>query len=386
MPVIRLLMMTTGFASLIVAAIYGVLNVLAVIVWRLPRRAAAPASLPPVTIMKPLCGAEPGLYEDLRSFCRQDYPHFQIVFGVRDALDPACAVVHRLKAEFPMLSIAMVINPQLHGSNGKVSNLINMLPHAQHDLLAIADSDACVQPDYLATVTAPLRDPAVGLVTCLYRGVPTRGLWSHLGAMYINEWDVPSVLVAWLFGHQSYVSGQTVCLRRETVRALDDLRLLTDHLADDYRLGELVRGLGLRIVLSPYEVSGEHHEPSFQSVTRHEVRWMRTLRILRPLSFRLLFLSFSLPMAIAGMTLVCAAEPRAVAAWLMFCAAVGARLVLHFARRVQGARPASMDLWLIPVRDFLLVWVWFGSFFTSRVTWRGNVFDVDTNGVMRRLS
>jgi len=386
MPVIHLLLMTIGFASLIVAALYGTLNVLALLVWRRTRSAAAPASLPSVTILKPLCGAEPGLYEDLRSFCRQDYPDFQIVFGVRDSSDPACAVVRRLEAEFPMLPIAMVINPQLHGGNGKISNLINMLPHARHDVLVIADSDACVQPDYLATVTAPLRDPTVGLVTCLYRGVPTRGLWSRLGAMYINEWYVPSVLVARLFGHQSYVSGQTVCLRRETVRALDDLRLLADHLADDYRLGELVRGLGLRIVLSPYEVSGEHHEPSFRSVTRHEVRWMRTLRILRPWSFRWLFLSFSMPMAIAGMTIMLVTAPRAVEAWILFGMAVGARLVLHFARRVQGGRPPLWDICLIPLRDLLLVSVWFGSFFTSQVTWRGSVFDVDTNGVMRRLS
>ena len=386
MPFFHPLLMTIGLACLIVAALYGVLNVLAILVWRMPRNAAAPATMPPVTILKPLCGAEPGLYQDLRSFCRQNYPEFQIVFGVCDSSDPACAVVRQLEAEFPALPITMVINPQLHGGNGKISNLINMLPHAQHDLLVIADSDACVQPDYLVTVTAPLRDPAVGLVTCLYRGVPTRGLWSRLGAMYINEWYVPSVLVARLFGHQSYVSGQTVCLRRETVRALDDLRLLADHLADDYRLGELVRGLGLRIVLSPYEVSGEHHEPSFRSVTRHEVRWMRTLRILRPWSFRWLFLSFSMPMAIAGMTLVLAASPHAVEAWLLFCVALGARLALHFARRVHGGRPPLLDMCLIPLRDLLLVSVWFGSFFTSQVTWRGSVFDVDTNGVMRRLS
>jgi ceramide glucosyltransferase len=393
MPLLHLLSMTIGFASLGAAAGYGLLNVIAVSVWRLRRTPAPAATLPPVTILKPLCGAEPGLYDDLRSFCRQDYPEFQIIFGVRDPADPACAVVHRLEAEFPTLPIELVVNPQLHGTNCKISNLINMLPYARHSLLAIADSDASVRPDYLATVTAPLRDPKVGLVTCVYRGVPTLGLWSRLGAMYINEWYVPSILLAWLFGHQSYVSGQTICLRRDTLRSFDDLHSLADHLADDYRLGELVRGQGLRIVLSPYLVSGEHHEPSLWSVARHETRWMRTLNVLRPLSFRCLFLTFSLPLAIIGIVLVCAAssgmaERNAAtsAAWLIFAVAGIARLALHLAHRFRDDRPLFSDLWLLPARDLLLCWVWSQSFFTSQVTWRGNVFDVGRDGVMRRLS
>ncbi len=195
------------------------------------------------------------------------------------------------------MPIELVINPQLHGSNCKISNLINMLPYARHDMLVMADSDAFVGPDYLASVTAPLLDRDIGLVTCIYRGMPTSGIWSRLGAMYINEWYIPSVLLAWLFGHQGYVSGQTACLRRETLQAIGGLRMLANHLADDYRLGELVRRLGLRIVLSPYVVDGEHHEPTYDSLTRHELRWMRTIRVLRPNSFRFLFVGFSLPLA-----------------------------------------------------------------------------------------
>ena len=168
-------------------------------------------------------------------------------------------------------------------------------------MLVMADSDAFVGPDYLATVTAPLLDARVGLVTCAYRGVPTRGVWSRLGAMYINEWYMPSVLLAWLFGYEGYVSGQTMCLRHETLRAIGGLRTIADHLADDHRLGELIRGLGLRIVLSPYVVGGEHHEQNMRSLTRHELRWMRTIHVLRPVSFRMIFLSFSLPLAVFGM-------------------------------------------------------------------------------------
>jgi len=381
---IRSLVTIAAFAGLGLAAAYSLLTVIAACVWRMRGTPKNPGTLPPVTLIKPLCGAEPGLYEHLRSFCRQNYPLYQIVFGVRDPGDPACAIVRRLAAEFPKVSIELVINPQLHGSNLKISNLINMLPYARHDILLMVDSDAYVGSDYLAAVTAPLSDHSAGLVTCIYRAVPTPRLWSRLGAMYINEWYVPSVLLAWLFGHQGYVSGQTVGLRRETLQAIGGLRPLANHLADDYQLGELVRGLGLRVVLSPYVVRGVHHEPSFSSLAHHELRWMRTIRVLRPLSFRLLFISFCLPLALLGL-LGAAGSSLSADARTLFAATVTARLILHVVHRPRDARSAMSDLWLLPIRDALIFWVWGRSFFTSHVTWRGNEFDVDADGVMRPL-
>jgi ceramide glucosyltransferase len=383
---IHAVMAIIGFASLCLAASYAVLTVAAALVWQVRRAPKTSLPLPPVTIVKPLCGAEPGLYEHLRSFCQQDYPAFQIVFGVSDLADPAYAVVQRLMLEFPSLPIDVVVNPQQHGSNLKTSNLINMLGQARYDVLAMADSDAFVGPDYLRTVTAPLLDHKVGLVTCIYRGVPTQQIWSRLGAMYINEWYVPSVLLAWLFGHKGYASGQTLCLRRDTLQAIGGLRPIANHLAEDYRLGELIRGLGLRIVLSPYVVKGEHHEPSMDSLTRHELRWMRTIRVLRPRSFPLIFLTFSLPLAILGIALTYAESSLSAAAWVLFATTVAARLALHFMHRLQGDRPLFSDFWLLPARDLLMCWVWWRSFFTSRVTWRGNKFDVGADGVMRRLT
>jgi ceramide glucosyltransferase len=375
-----------GFASLCLAASYAVLTVIAALVWQVRRAPKTSLPLPPVTMLKPLCGAEPGLYEHLRSFCQQDYPEFQIVFGVSDLADPAYAVVQRLMVEFPSLPIDVVVNPQQHGSNLKTSNLINMLGQARHDVLAMADSDAFVGPDYLMTVTAPLLDHKVGLVTCIYRGVPTQWIWSRLGAMYVNEWYVPSVLLAWLFGHKGYASGQTLCLRRDTLQAIGGLRPIANHLAEDYRLGELIRGLGLRIVLSPYVVKGEHHEPSMDSLTRHELRWMRTIRALRPRTFPFIFLTFSLPLAILGIAFTYAGSSLSAAAWVLFWTTVAARLALHFMHRLHDDRPLFSDFWLLPARDLLMCWVWWGSFFTSRVTWRGNKFDVGADGVMRRLS
>jgi ceramide glucosyltransferase len=177
-----------------------------------------------------------------------------------------------------------------------------------------------------------------------------------------------------------------LCLRRDTLQAIGGLRAIANHLADDYRLGELIRGLGLRVVLSPYDVRAAHDEPNRQSLMRHELRWMRTIRVLRPLSFRLIFLSFSLPLAIVGILLTSATSSLSITAWVLFAVTLTARLGLHFAHRLHSDRSVLADLALLPVRDLLLVWVWYRSFFNSRVTWRGYEFDVDAQGVMRRMA
>jgi len=386
MSSIHSLLSAIGLISLLVASGYALLALLAVLIWQGRGGSRTAARLPAVTVLKPLCGAEPGLYENLRSFCQQDYPEFQIVFGVCDPDDPALRVVDRLQAEFPRLPIDVVIDPRQHGGNRKVSSLINMVGRARHDVLLMADSDAFAGPDYLAAVTAPLLDRKVGLVTCLYHGEPTGSIWSRLGAMYVNEWYMPSVLLARLFGHQGYASGQTLCMRRETLQRIGGLRAIADHLADDYRVGELIRGLGLRIVVSPYVLRAEHHEPTLDLLLQHEVRWMRTLRILRPRSFSLIFFGFSLPLAVMGL-LLCAVEgsPSRLA-WMLFELTVVARVALHFAHRLRGDRPLLADFWLLPARDLLLCWVWWRTFFTSRITWRGSEFDVDAHGIMRSSS
>jgi ceramide glucosyltransferase len=374
-----------GFAALIASAGYLFVALLAIPAWYRRRWPRAPSLAAPVTILKPLCGAEPGLYENLRSFCVQDYPDFEIIFGVRDPADPACQVVERLIAEFGSLPIKLVINPMLHGNNRKISNLINMLSHASHELLVMADSDAFVGADYLSTVIAPLLDGKVGLVTCLYRAIPTRAVWSRLGAMYINEWYMPMVRLSWLFGYRSYVSGQTLCMRHSTLRAIGGLQVLADHLAEDHRLGQLVKGLNLEVELSPYVVDGEHHEPDLRSVTLHELRWMRTIRALRPRSFLGIFLTFSLPMALLGMAFAATAPSPSPIAWSLFGVTLIARVALHVAHRVGIGRPLLLDLWLVPLCDLMIFWVWCRSLFTSRVAWRNDQFDVDADGVMHPL-
>jgi ceramide glucosyltransferase len=378
-----------GISLLLIAAGFSGTALLAVLFWRARRIRPPPYPElnPPITVLKPLCGAEPDLYMQLRSFCQQDYGDFQIIFGVRDPADIALAVVERLVEEFPSLPIDVVVNSRQHGDNYKISNLMNMVDRARHDVLVIADSDAMVAPDYLRAVTAPLADPGVGLVTCIYRSVPTATIWSRLGAMYVNEWFVPSVLLAWLFGQRQFASGQTLCFRRDTLQAIGGLLAIGSHLADDFRLGELIRGLGQRIELSHYEVEVRHHEPSATALLRHELRWMRTLRVVKPRSFRGMFFSFSLPLAMIGILLASlGAHGASGIAWLLFAFTVAARLALHVIHRLPGGSSILSDLWLVPARDLLLAWIWCRSFANTSILWRGSEFDVDAHGMMRRTA
>jgi ceramide glucosyltransferase len=236
-----------------------------------------------------------------------------------------------------------------------------------------------VDGDYLSSMVAPLNDPKVGLVTCIYRGMATSGVWSRLGAMYVNDWYMPSVLVAWLFGHREYASGLTLCMRRATLQATGGLHRLCNHLADDYELGALVRGTGLKIALSSRIPRTGHAEPHFEHLLAHETRWMRTIRVLRPKSFRFLFLSFGLPLALAGLVMSCELQSVATLRTTLLVVALAARLL-----RTKGL--SFNDLWLVPVRDLLLCWVWWRASRTSVVTWRGNEFAVDAQGIMRSVS
>ena len=367
-----------------VAATYSALTFSAALIFRLRRARPAPA-LPrtPVTLLKPLCGTEPELYRDLRSFCLQDYADYQIVFGVRDADDPATAIVRRLMQEFPALPMELVVNDAQHGGNRKVSNLINMLPYARHDLLIVADSDTEVRGDYLDAVTRPLLDPRVGMVTCIYRSIPSGGIWSRLGSMYINDWYMPAVLLAWLFGHRGYASGQTMALRRDMLDAIGGLQSVANQLADDHRLAESVRRVGRRVVLSEYLLETVQSEPTAADLLSHELRWMRTSRVLAPGSFKLLCVSFTLPLLGIGAALA-ATEPGGSGPLIAFASlTLGCRLGSSWLARLGQRRLPLADLWLLPIRDLLLCWTWSRALFTSRVRWRGSEYEVDRQGALR---
>jgi ceramide glucosyltransferase len=336
--------------------------------------ASGPPDAPPVTVLKPLCGAEHELYECLRSFCDQAYARFQIVFGVRDAHDPAVAVVRRLQREFPRGDLEIAIDPRQHGSSGKVSNLINMMPLARYDYLVIADSDVRVTRGYLAKVVAPLLDPGVGIVTCPYRGTPRPGLWSLLGSLFINDWFMPSVRVAALSGSRAFAFGATIAMRRNVLADIGGFASIADQLADDYRLGELTRNLGLRTVLSQVVVETCVDERTLGDLVRHELRWLRTIRAVRPVGYALSFVTFGVPVAALGSFLAAGASP----ALAMLGITVVARGMLHCAARKPGS--ALSPLWALPLSDSLAFALWCWGFVTRRVHWGHTRYRVARDG------
>ncbi|MDE2054849.1 MAG: bacteriohopanetetrol glucosamine biosynthesis glycosyltransferase HpnI [Xanthomonadaceae bacterium] len=358
-----------GMALCSAATAYALLALVALFKARRPVRAVA-AICTPVSILKPLHGVEPRLYDNLRSFCLQDYPSFQLLFGVRDEADPALEVARRIRREFPKLDIAVVVDARLHGHNHKVSNLTNILDRAHHPLLVIADSDICVGPDYLRRVCAPLARPDVGIVTCLYRGRALGGQWSRLGALFINEWFAPAVHIAQLFGSQAFGFGATLALRRETLDAIGGFQSITDELADDYRLAERVREAGLRTELSDYVVTTDVIEQSARQLMTHELRWLRTIRMLNPLGYAFMFISSGLAVATLG-----AALTGWTAAALVLLAIVGiARAALHFAvtpRTANWPWRAVRSLPLVVLRDVLNLVLWGGAFASRQVAWAG---------------
>ena len=343
---------------------------------------------PPVTVLKPLCGAEPGLEHSLRSFCTQDYAGgLQIVFGVQHPADPALGVLERLKRDYPRLDLTVVVDPSRHGASAKVSNLINMMRAARHDWLLLADSDVHAPPGYLTAVAAPLADPAVGIVTCPYRGIPRPGMWSRLGSLFINDWFIPSVRVAALFGSRAFAFGATIALRRDTLDAIGGFGAIADQLADDYRLGELTRRRGQRTVLSDVVVDTWVDERTFRQLVQHGLRWLRTIRVVRPGGYAFSAVTFSVPVALFG----CALADGTRLTLYLLGATVLFRILLHlaaYAPAPTGSAPTRpwSQLWAIPLADALGFGLWCGAFVTREVQWRQGRYRVARDGSVQPIS
>jgi ceramide glucosyltransferase len=330
-----------------------------------------------ISMLKPLHGAEPGLYENLRSFAEQDYPAVQLVLGVSDAGDGALPAARRLMRDLPDRDIALVVDARARGSNLKVANLENMMEAAKHEILVLADSDMRVGPDYLAAVTAPLQDPQNGIATCLYKGVSTGGKWSALGAMHINFGFLPGALVAEALGLGGGCFGATITLRRETFERIGGFARLRDELADDHRLGEEVRALGLAVVLSPYVVEARVSEPSLAGLWRHELRWARTVRAVAPAGFAGSFLAHPLAIAVLGAAITGFGLTSCIFVVISCVLRWSAARAIAAALVVPPAKP-----WQLAVRDALSFAVFVASFFGRTVFWRDQSFRVEASGRM----
>jgi ceramide glucosyltransferase len=332
---------------------------------------------PAVSVLKPLHGDEPDLYENLRSFTAQDYPSLQIVLGVNDPQDGALPAARALIRDLPTCDVALVVDARARGSNKKVANLENMLEAARGDVIVFADSDMRVDRYYLDAVTAPLHDRHTGVVTCLYKGVSTGGIWSDFGAMHINFGFLPSALVAESLGLGGGCFGATIALRRETLERIGGFASLRDELADDHRIGDEVRALGLAVVLSPYIVEARVFEPSLVALWRHEVRWARTVRAMAPAGFA--------GSVLAHPVVIAALAAAATGFGLTACIFLVISCILRWASArviadALGLPPAKP--WLLPVRDALSFAVFVASFFARTVFWRDQVFHVEASGRM----
>jgi ceramide glucosyltransferase len=350
-----------------------------------PRPTNETAGLSAATVLKPICGLDAGLYENLCSFCRQDYPEFQIVFGVRDAQDPAVAIIERVIAEHPERDLCLVVNPRIVGSNYKVSNLINMLVRAKHPLIVVADSDMRVRPDYLASVIAPFADAKVGAVTCLYRGLADQNWVSQLSAMHINEGFLPSVLVALSLGKLDFCFGATMAVRRTTLERIGGFEAIANQLADDHLLGTLVSRQGEDVRLAPYLVDNIIRERDVFAVLHHELRWARTLLTLAPVGYSLSFVTHPMTLALIGVPLAWISGLANWPAYTLLAVALVLRLLLHYVsrERLGLATPATPALTLL--RELLSFGVWAGSFLGRSVSWREQNFSVDRDGQMAAL-
>jgi ceramide glucosyltransferase len=289
----------------------------------LGERKAADKSVRPtlaVSILKPLRGTDPEMYESFRSHCLQDYPEYEIIFGVSDANDPAIPLVEQLQAEFPQRAIRIMICREKLGANTKVSNLAQMVRQARYEYLIVNDGDIRVEPDYLRRVLAPLAVPAVGLVTCLYRGVANSTLGSRLEALGISTDFAAGVLVAQTVEHGiSFGLGSTLAFRRRDLQAIGGFEAIVDFLADDYQIGSRIAALGLTIKLSDIVVETFLPRYTLRGFVDHQLRWARAVRDSRFRGYVGLGLTFGLPWA--ALALICA--KGAGWAWaLLACAAV----------------------------------------------------------------
>lgn len=349
------------------------------------RTAAALHYTPGVSILKPLKGFDPGMYDAFASHCRQEYSgDYELLFGVSSLDDPAIPAVERLRAEFPEQAIRLVLCPEKLGLNGKVSNVAQMARQARHDYLIVNDSDIHVSPQYLARIMSgfatPQRGKPVGMVTAPYRGIAHGPLGSNhatlgskLEALGIATDFFPGVLTALMLdGEVRFGLGSTLAVSRTALAAAGGFEPLLNSLADDYELGSRIASAGFAVVLSREVVATSVPAYRLRDYFAHQLRWARTVRDSRRWGYVGLIVTFGLPWAIFNLI----ASGFNLPAIALLCLAVAARVMVTLAIGVGilNDRQVVRNLWLLPLRDFCSLWIWAWSFASNSVEWRGEKF------------
>jgi ceramide glucosyltransferase len=332
------------------------------------------AEHPPVSLLKPLCGVEPLTELALESFFLIDYPVYQLVFGVQNSQDPVLEIVERLRARYPQRDVTVVVDPTLHGTNRKISNLINMYPAAAYETLVMSDADIHVPPYFLERVVAALGVPGVGLVTTLYTGLPgTPHLATLMGANQINYTFLPGALLARKLGRQDCL-GVTMALTKTVLAEVGGLAAVANHLADDQVLGRIVRAKGYELTLAQVIPATTVPENDFRALFRHELRWARTIRALVPIPYAASVLQIPLFWAMLAVVASCFSPWT----WGLFFFVLLARYVA--ARRIDATLGLAKagDAWLFLVRDFCSALIYIASYGGDKVDWRGQIMHADS--------
>ena len=334
---------------------------------------------PAVTILKPLHGDEPLLFENLSSVVAQDYPgRITVVFGVGDRTDPAIQTVERLRRAFPEHDLRLIVDPRRHGRNGKVSNLINMSRDIDGEIVVLADSDMRVESDYLTRVVGALQQPGVGAVTCLYRGVSLPNLWSRLATGWVDGQFLPNVVLGLSLGLAKPCMGSTIAIRRETLTRIGGFTSFKDHLADDYEIGVAVRRLGLQVAVPARPVLGHMSAAtSLMALLRQELRWNRTIRTVDFGGFVGSIVTHVLPFAILTV-LADGLHWRSIA---LLSLVIGLRMTLLFQVK-RFVRKDTAEVSLFVLRDLLSFAVFLGSFLPGSIDWRGHRLRVRPDGLL----
>ena len=341
------------------------------------RRLVDPGFHPPVSILKPVCGLEPHAYANLSSFCRQDYPTYQVIFSVQDWRDSSITVIRQLIHDFPDLDLQLVIDDRTVGTNRKINNVANAFAQAKHDILLLADSDVHVEPDYLQQVVQPLSDSHVGVVTCLYRSL-TDGWLTKLEALSSATEFLPGVLVSDRLEGAKFAMGQTIVMRRSVLEAIGGFGAIANYLADDFQLGHLPAQAGYKIVLSHHVVEHVMASSTVMGTLQRQLRWMVGIRVSRPWGYTGLIFTYGTVSSL----LFLLATRGAPLGWLLLSLTWVSRLVMAWFIGVKYLQdPAAKQLlWLLPLRDCISFVLWCYGFTGNTIVWRGRQFQLTRAG------
>jgi len=347
------------------------------------RRRPVAGYSPPVTILKPVKGMDADSYVNFASFCNQEYPDYQLLFALASADDPAIEVIERVRRDFPAVDIGLVVDDRLHGLNYKVCNLINAYPQVKHDIIIVCDSDIRVGSRYLQEVCAPFADPAVGLVTSLYRTSRADGVAAAIEALGFATEMVPNVMVALRLEGLSFALGASMAVRREALEQIGGFPALVDYLADDYQLGNQVCLAGWRLELSGYFVESIIHKERLANVLSRQLRWARTMRVSRPAGYLGAGITQPFPLAVLAFLVSGCSRQGIAAAFILYV--VRSISAIIYSRFLVRDNLLPRRLWLLPLRDAFSFATWSLSFLGSHVVWRGHRFLVLPGGKLEEV-